>query len=159
MFEKFGEFDSAEELNKAAKGFRDEGDEESLFALAKENGIDKEDAVDYWDGATDELASETMAAVGRIATEREATKADSPARVILLMLSGMMDDAELRKAVMKKGKRAGKLLEKMRKTAKKHETGGTGVCCGTDKQLKDLIRAYYMQTDEELDEKLEALYK
>lgn len=159
MFEKFGEFDSAEELNKAAKGFRDEGDEESLFALAKENGIDKEDAEDYWDGETDELASETMAAVGRIATEREATKADSPARVILLMISGMMDDAELRKAVMKKGKRAGKLLEKMRKTAKKHETGGAGVCCGTDKQLKDLIRAYYLQTDEELDEKLEALYK
>ena len=159
MFEKFGEFDSAEELNKVAKGFRDEGDEESLFALAKENGIDKEDAEDYWDGETDELASETMAAVGRIATEREATKADSPARVILSMISGMMDDAELRKAVMKKRKRAGKLLEKMRKTAKKHETGGTGVCCGTDKQLKDLIRAYYLQTDEELDEKLEALYK
>ena len=120
---------------------------------------DIQDAEDYWDGETDELASETMAAVGRIATEREATKADSPARVILLMISGMMDDAELRKAVMKKGKRAGKLLKKMRKTAKKHETGGTGVCCGTDKQLKDLIRAYYLQTDEELDEKLEALYK
>lgn len=159
MFEKFGEFDSAEELNKVAKGFRDEVDKESLFALAKENGIDKEDAEDYWDGATDELASETMAAVGRIATEREETKADSPARVILLMISGMMDDVQLRKAVMKKGKRAGKLLEKMRKTAEKHKTGGTGVCCGTDKQLKDLIRAYYLQTDEELDEKLEALYK
>ena len=66
MFEKFGEFDSAEELNKAAKGFKDEEDEENLYKLAEENGIDKEDAEDYWDGETDELASETMAAVGRI---------------------------------------------------------------------------------------------
>ena len=38
MFDKFGEFNSVEELNAAAEGFRNEGDLESLMALAQENG-------------------------------------------------------------------------------------------------------------------------
>ena len=50
MFEKFGEFDSAEELNMCAEGLRNEGDEESLIALAEENGIDGEDAEDFMTG-------------------------------------------------------------------------------------------------------------
>ena len=58
---KFGEFDSAEELNKAAEGFKNKGDLESLYALAEENGISKDDAADYMDGYVDQLASETMA--------------------------------------------------------------------------------------------------
>lgn len=45
MFDKFGEFDSAEELNKAAEGLKEEGDKESLIELAKENGIDPEDGM------------------------------------------------------------------------------------------------------------------
>lgn len=47
MFEKFGEFDSVEELNRAAAGQKAEGDEEALLILAEENGIDREDAEDY----------------------------------------------------------------------------------------------------------------
>lgn len=35
MFEKFGEFHSAAELNEAAAGFLEEGDRESIFALAQ----------------------------------------------------------------------------------------------------------------------------
>ena len=47
MYDRFGEFDSWEELNSAAQGQKEEGDEESLLILAKENGIDKEDAEDF----------------------------------------------------------------------------------------------------------------
>ena len=47
MFEKFGEFDSAEEINRAAAAQRAEGDTEALMQIAIENGIDKEDAQDY----------------------------------------------------------------------------------------------------------------
>ena len=50
MFEKFGEFHSAAELNEAAAGFLEEGDRESIFALAQENGLDREDAEDYIEG-------------------------------------------------------------------------------------------------------------
>lgn len=40
MFEKFGEFDSCEEINMAAQGLYEEGDIKSLRALAKENGLE-----------------------------------------------------------------------------------------------------------------------
>lgn len=69
MFEKFGEFDTVEELNAAAEGLKQEGDTESLIALAEENGLDKEDAQDYIDGCTQELANELMAAWGKLNVE------------------------------------------------------------------------------------------
>ena len=41
MFERFGEFDSAEEINLTAEGLKTEGDMESLLVLAEENGIER----------------------------------------------------------------------------------------------------------------------
>lgn len=74
MFDKFGEFDSVEELNRAAAAQKAEGDEQALVELAKENGIDKEDAEDYMDGCVEELATPLMAAVGKIKVESEHLK-------------------------------------------------------------------------------------
>lgn len=74
MFEKFGEFGDYTELNAAAKGFKDEGDEESLYALARENGIDEEDAQDYLDDMVPELCNELMAAIGKLKVESEELK-------------------------------------------------------------------------------------
>ena len=47
LFERFGEFDSVEELNMTAEGLKEEGDLESLKVLAEENGLDAADAEDY----------------------------------------------------------------------------------------------------------------
>lgn len=69
MWDKFGEFNSAEELNKAAAGQKSEGDKDALIALAKENGIDEEDALDYFDGVTEELCTPLMAAIGKLNVE------------------------------------------------------------------------------------------
>ena len=73
MFEGFGEFDSAEELNKKAKELAESGQKEALYDLAKENGLDKEDVDDYMDApfppAYDEFVSPLMAAVGKIKVE------------------------------------------------------------------------------------------
>lgn len=71
MFEKFGNFDSAEELNMAAEGLKQEGDKDSLIALALENGIDREDAADYFDGGMDRLANPLMAALGKLQVEKQ----------------------------------------------------------------------------------------
>lgn len=70
MYEKFGEFDSAEELNRAAAAQLAEGDTGAVLALAEENGIDPEDAQDYIDGAAAELATPLMAALGKLAVEK-----------------------------------------------------------------------------------------
>lgn len=74
MFDKFGEFDSAEELNKAAEGLKNEGDMLGLTELAEENGLDKADAEDYMDNMVPELANNLLAALGKIKIERQSLK-------------------------------------------------------------------------------------
>ena len=76
MFEKFGEFDSCEELNRAAAAQLAEGDEEAILMLAEENGIDREDAEDYIDGCVPELATPLMAALGKLGLEKKALDID-----------------------------------------------------------------------------------
>ena len=165
MFDKFGEFGSAEELNKAAEGFKNEGDIKSLYELAEENGISKEDVADYMDGYVDKFASEMMAALGRMeVVKKELEKENdtitkSAVYYILLFMDAMLSDPEMQKAIMGKGKSPKKQLEKMKNTARKHAEGNTGVCCGTDKELKDLIKIYYTQSEDELKKKLDSLYK
>ena len=55
MFDKFGEFDSFNEINELAENLLNEGDIESLKVVAKENGI-QADFVDlYTNGEIPEL--------------------------------------------------------------------------------------------------------
>ena len=69
MWEKFGEFDSAEEINRAAAAQKAEGDEEAVLAIAAENGIDEEDAQDYLAGFMEDLCNPMMAAMGKLKIE------------------------------------------------------------------------------------------
>lgn len=71
MFDKFGEFDSAAEINRAADAQKKEGDTEAVKILAKENGIDPEDAQDYLGGTVTELCTPLTAAIGKIEIEAE----------------------------------------------------------------------------------------
>jgi hypothetical protein len=71
MFEVFGEFDSAEEINQAAAGLLAEGDTKNILVLAKENGLDKDFAQAYIDGDIPVLTDPLMAAVGKVELERE----------------------------------------------------------------------------------------
>ena len=105
MFDKFGEFDSVEELNRAAAAQREEGDEEALVLLAEENGIDKEDAEDYSDGCTEELATPLMAAVGKLNVEKEELKIKGILSDWVDELVSMCTEEEsFARAVRKKGK-------------------------------------------------------
>ena len=74
LFERFGEFDSVEELNATAEGLKAEGDMESLISLAEENGLDKDDAEDYMDDVVPELANRLLAAVGKLKVEKKELK-------------------------------------------------------------------------------------
>lgn len=69
MFEKFGEFDSADELNRAAAAQRKEGDAQAILDMAQENGIDREDAEDFIAGAVAAFATPLMAAYGKLEVE------------------------------------------------------------------------------------------
>lgn len=141
LFSRFGEFDSVEELNKAADGQLAEGDMEALKALAKENGIDDDTVSDYMNGYTKELAVPMLAALGRINVER-GTWTDLEARVkgpcmaIAAMAESMIIDEDFARNVMQKGKRIKQIATLMYREQ---------CIMGTDQELEDIIRAYYVE--------------
>lgn len=123
MFEKFGEFDSVEELNKTAEGLKAEGDKDSLIELAVENGLDKEDAEDYMDGSVEELANKLMAALGKLKVEETDLKPYGIMIDWIQYIRNVCADSEkMTVAVRKKGKNLkecmGKLLVYSLKNAK-----------------------------------------
>ena len=105
MFDKFGEFGSAEEINRAAEAQKKEGDLEAVKLLAKENGIDKEDTEDYLDGVVEELCTPLTAALGKIEVEAESLGLFG---VFLswkeVLIDEAIKDAELQRRIRSKGK-------------------------------------------------------
>ena len=105
MFDKFGEFDTYEELNKAAEGQKTQGDIEALKELAAENGIDPGDVEDYVDGVIPELCTAKTAALGKLAVEIADIKASEIVQDwIDYIQSSAMEDLQMSIAIRKKGK-------------------------------------------------------
>jgi len=105
MFDKFGEFDTYEELNKAAEGQKTQGDIEALKELAAENGIDPGDVEDYVDGVIPELCTAKTAALGKLAVEIADIKASEIVQDwIDYIQSSAMEDLQMSVAIRKKGK-------------------------------------------------------
>lgn len=105
MFDKFGEFNSAEELNRAAAAQLAEGDTEAVYAIAEENGIDREDAKDFIDGVVGELCNPLMAAYGKLDVEAAELR---PYEIMEDWLQYIRircsEDREMAEAVRRKGK-------------------------------------------------------
>lgn len=69
MFDKFGEMDSADEINELAENLLNEGDIDSLEAMAKENGIPMEYVLAYKEGEIPFICDDMTAALGKIDVE------------------------------------------------------------------------------------------
>lgn len=118
MFEKFGEFDSAEELNVAAATALEQNDTEAVKALAKENGIEEQDAQDYIDGMVPELCSPIMAAVGKLNIEKQALALPEMMEHWCDMLNEMLiTSPSMADGIRKKGKRMSKLFGQLLKAS------------------------------------------
>lgn len=142
MFDKFGEFDSVEELNRAAAAQREEGDEEALFLLAKENGIDKEDAEDYMDGCL-ELASALMAAVGKLNVEKEELKIKGILSDWVDELVSMCTEEEsFARAVRKKGKDLAGYIALTADSGYEHRAAVDKVIVQRTKKIKSVIGSH-----------------
>lgn len=74
MFDRFGEFDSAAEINETAVNLRKEGDMASLKVLAEENGIDKDILEAFIDGDILYICDDMSAAIGKIKVEAKEVK-------------------------------------------------------------------------------------
>lgn len=114
MFDKFGEFDSYEEINRAAEAQLKEGDIEALKELAIENGFDPMDAEDYFCGALDSFCGIKDTALGKLKIEKEAMKLE---REFVLLEEELekecMTDSAVAAGVRKKGKRLAEYLAKV----------------------------------------------
>lgn len=105
MFDKFGELDSFEELNKTAEGFFNEGDIESILELAKENGIPQDYVQMYIDGMTPQFCDPLTAAIGKIEVECEELKPTEIMADWVEYIKGRCNESEkIALAVRKKGK-------------------------------------------------------
>ena len=105
MFKKFGEFDSAEEINNKAAELKETGDIRMLKAFAKENGLDEEDAQDYFDGIRSYITTPTLAAIGKIAVEAEDLKVFGVLKDWVGQINVLCSqDVEFAESVRKKGK-------------------------------------------------------
>lgn len=105
MFDRFGEFDSAEEINQKAEELLKAEDTDGIRTLAAENGIDVEDAEVYITGEETCLATAVMAAEGKLKVEAVDLKLEG--KLIdwkNMILEICLDDSQICAAVRKKGK-------------------------------------------------------
>ena len=105
MWDKFGEFDSAAEINELAVNLRKEGDADSLRELAEENGIDPELAEAFLAGDLLYLCDDMAAAIGKIEIEAEELKpVEIMADWVEYLKARCFEDAETARAVRRAGK-------------------------------------------------------
>ena len=105
MFEKFGELNSFGEINELAENLFNEGDTESLKAMAKENGIQNEFVQMYLQGDIPVLCDSLTAAMGKIDVEVAELKPKEIMEDWVEYLRGQcMENEILAYQVRKKGK-------------------------------------------------------
>lgn len=105
MFDRFGEMNSADEINTLAVNLRKEGDTDSIYVLAKENGIDEAVAEIFITGDLLYLCDDMAAAIGKIEIEATELKpVEIMADWVDYLKARCFEEPEMAKAVRKKGK-------------------------------------------------------
>lgn len=160
MFERFGEFNSAEEINKTATNLRKEKDAESLKVLADENGIDTEILEAFWDGDLIYLCDDMSAALGKLDIEVKNVKcAEIMEDWVEYIRSQCFENEQVAKAVRKKGKSLKGCIAALLKWSFEHQNpvdkeimesaGVTAERCTLGipgmATAKKIIAAYYME--------------
>ena len=118
MFDKFGEFDSAEEINRAAAAQLKEGDLDAIKTIAEENGLDPEDAEVFCTGAIDSLTTPLLAAMGKLEMESKDLGLKNITEDWKNFLIQMCEeDDQMAQAVRKKGKSLEKCMAQILKVS------------------------------------------
>lgn len=105
MFDRFGEFNSAEEINETAINLRKEKNVKSLKVLADENGIDVDVLEAFLDGDLLYLCDTMSAAIGKLEIEvKDINCAEIMEDWVEYIRSQCFENEEVAKAVRKKGK-------------------------------------------------------
>ena len=123
MFDKFGEFDSYEEINELAENLFNEGDTGSLKAMAEENGIQEEFVEMYMQGDLPQLCDPLTAAVGKIEVEAGELNPKEIMEDWVEYLKGQcMENEKIALAVRRKGKTLKGCIGELLKWSFKNQT-------------------------------------
>ena len=145
MFEKFGEFDSAEELNRAALAQRNEGDTEAVRTLAEENGLDPEDAEEFLAGDVDFLALPFNAAVGKLTVERKELRLEGVLEDLTNDLIDMCsENKELSLAVRRKGKELAEYIARIIDEGYEHQIKVDDRIVAKTQQVKKIMGGHVL---------------
>lgn len=144
MFDIFGEFNSAEEINLAAEGLKKEGDLENLIILAKENGIEEEFVQAFIEDYIPSITDVTNAAMGKLSVEKENIKSQMPVRPIVDYLSTICIDESIARTVRSKKKSLKECIAEVEKKCKAECTRAKEQYIA-DMTVFKWARAYYME--------------
>lgn len=159
MFEKFGEMDSASEINELAENLFNEGDVKSLRMMAAENGITQDFVELYMQGDIPELCDSLTAAMGKIDMEVRELKPKEIMEDWVEYLRGQcMENEVLAYQVRKKGKSLKGCIAALLSWSFKHQqavdkdiikaagVSASKVTLGIPRmgRAKQIIREYYM---------------
>ena len=169
MFEKFGEFDSWEEINRAAAAQKAEGDYEAIKALAEENGLDPDDAQAYIDGEEEELTTRLLAMHGKLDIESKEYKVRGMLQDwVNIIKDAAINDEAFALGIRKKRKRLNearaKCIDESIKNQFVVDKSISDRCCAeiknlmgnhpltmgdvTRKRIVEIARAYYVDNSE-----------
>lgn len=143
----YGNMDSMEELNAKAKELKNEGKQEEVIALAKENGIDKDLADMFNQGILLELCPDVMtAAIGKL--DVEITKLSNKnhevgAGIAEYMKQKAMEDDEIARAIRKSDKSLSTICDNVWKEAEKQKNGNCAYI--PPFEVFQMARAYYLE--------------
>lgn len=149
MYDIFGEFDSAEEINAAAEGLFNEGDMDQLRNLGKENGIPEELVEAYINGEIPFLADACIAACGKLDVElpEAVEKYGKTAECLADYIKARSEEETFARQVRRKGKRLMDVLKYMedeaRKSVKKRSV--MQVACIPPSEGFRMVRDYYQK--------------
>lgn len=159
MFDRFGEFDSAAEINETAVNLRKEGDKDSIKVLAEENGIGTDILEAFIDGDILYLCDDMSAAIGKIEVEAKKLRCvENMGDCLEYIRSQCMERPEMAKMVRSKGKSLAGCVTEMLRWSFKHQipvdkelVKAAGVTAGRctigfpgNARTKEIVTAYYM---------------
>ena len=152
IFDKFGEFGSADEINELAKNLLTEGDKASIKAVAKENGIPEDYAEMFISGEILALCDVQTAAVGKIEVEAADIKAeDIMADWAEYIKAICIEDEKIAASVRSKGKSLKGCIAELLKWSFGHQKSVDKALHAADPligipgqaQCRKIIRTYY----------------
>lgn len=105
MWEKFGEQNSAEDINELAKQLRSDGKKDDVYELAEENGIDKDMVELFVNEDIDFICDKMTAATGKLIKEIEHYEKQyvANAKEVMDALQSMMARERVKLSVHKYG--------------------------------------------------------